>query len=154
MTTRREQVIAQIETALAAISTANGYTADFSVQRRQQRGQTVKDPVLVIVPAGEAKTPEGNRFYQCSLTVLVIVQFVHEAVDPDHLETTDEIINRMVGDVERALMADSQLGGLADTFFLEAVDEFQEEEGQAFVGAVVRTRVDYFHRFADPRLGR
>lgn len=151
MTSVREQILDEIVTVLSAVSVAGGYDHDFAgrVQRFRQEGQTFADPPQLVVTLGqESKELGPNDRFECTLTALV------DIVHGDATETADDawtIVDAVVTDVERALAAAGQLGGLVYEAAVEAVQPFPLEEGQPFIGAQVEYVVRYRHAWDDPR---
>ena len=113
MATVRENIVAQIKTMLGSIKQVNGYVNDInSVERWQQRGNSLgQTPLIVIVPGEEIKTPEPNPFYTCHLPVALDVWICQD--EEDLSQSTDQIINSVLGDIEKCVMQDPTLGGYA-----------------------------------------
>lgn len=148
----REKIIDNIKTSLEAITIANGYQADISnVQRWEQAGNDRKNtPCIVIVPGDETKDPGPDPDVTCHLPIDIEVWLRHDPRVYDF--STDELINRFLADVEKALMASNGhlRGGNAVTTTLLGNESFITAQGQAFVVLVVIIEILYQHNYDDP----
>lgn len=149
MPTVRENIIAQIQTMLGAIKQVNGYVNDIaSAQRWQQHGNSLSStPLIVIVPGEEVKTPDPNPFYTCHLPVALDVWICHD--EQDTSQSTDQIINSIMGDIEKCLMSDPTLGGYAEDALFKSNTQFQGAPGQPYAGIIIILEVLYQHRITD-----
>ncbi len=149
MTTVRENIVAQIQTMLGAIKQVNGYVNDIAVvERWQQRGNSlVNTPLIVIVPGEEIKNPEANPFYLCHLPIALDTWICHDEADLS--QSTDQIVNSILGDIEKCLMSDPTLGGYAQDALFKSNTQFQGAPGQPYAGIVIILEVLYQHRITD-----
>ncbi len=149
MATMREQILEAIKTQLETISIANGYVNDIdNVQRWNQRGNPVEPSPCIIIAAGEEqKAPSPNPLYTCELPVFIDVWMCQEE---DDATATDITLSSLLGDVEKCLMVDPSLGGLATEVTLRGNAPFEGIEGSPNAGIVVILQVQYQHRVTDP----
>jgi len=152
MTTVRENIVAQLKSMLSGISVANGYNNDIAtVERWQQRGNSLNNtPLIVIVPGEEIKTPDPNPFYTCHLPIALDVWICHDEADLS--QSTDQIINSILGDIERCIMTDPSLAGYALDAIFKSNTQFQGAPGQPYAGIVIILEVLYQHRLMDSTL--
>jgi hypothetical protein len=150
MSTIRENILANIKTTLDTITIANGYDNDIaSVQRWMQRGNSLRLIPCIIITAGqEDKVPEPNPMMTCHLTVFLFIYLRQEETD---VNPTDQLINSVIGDVEKALVIDNTRGGNARNTNIRSVMPFETSEGQVNVGAVIELDVNYQHLQSDPK---
>lgn len=153
MTTVRENIIAQLQTMLGVVKKINGYDNDIAiVERWQQRGNSLQNtPLIVLVPGEEIKTPEANPFYICHLPVAIDVWICHD--ESDSSQSTDQIINSIMGDVEKCVMQDPTIGGFALDAIFKSNTQFQGAPGQPYAGIIIILEVLYQHRLTDSSLG-
>lgn len=149
----RESIIANMATALGNITTGNGYNNTLaSVQRFMQTGLSVASvPTVVVNFERETKSLGPGDRTECDLEVSVDCWAIHDTAAVSGSSAT--LVDSLVYDVEKALMADTSRGGAARDFHIESVVPFRLEEG-AFVGATVVCRVKYQHLQTDPGTGR
>jgi len=145
----REKILDNIKSTLEDIKASKGYyNTVASVQRWSQHGNNLVDVPCIIISSGpETKKPEPNPLYTCRWTVFIDAITRH---DESSTEPTDRLINKMIADVEKALMVDITRGGYAmDTNLVNNVP-FEAVEGQPNVGAVIEIDIVYQHKQSDP----
>lgn len=149
MATRREQILDALRTQLATITTGNGYENDIvNVQRWKQRGNSVQDTPCIVIAAGEeTKNPTPNPLYTCDLPVFIDVWLAQEEDDET---ATDTLLSSLLGDVEKCVMANTTLGGLANDILIRGNAPFEGIEGSPHAGIVVIIQINYEHLFSDP----
>lgn len=151
--TIREKIVKNIETTLKTISKANGYENDIkSVQRLLQSGQVVTDVPLLIIAEGDEDAEEGPLATAIltlkRLGVFVVVQTRHdEAIDT---RASDEILNTLRADVEKAMMVDHTRGGFAIDTHPPSSTALDTEEGQPEIASLMQFQIDYRHARQDP----
>lgn len=153
-TSVREQIIANIATALAAVTTGNGYENTLaSVQRFMQSGLTVAQVPTAIVNFDEERKSQGpTDRADCQLSISIDIWAVHsEAVVSG---STATLVDSLAGDIEKAVMVDPTRGGLARTCEVDSIHPFRLAEGQPYVGATVTVRITYTHSLSDPFTAR
>ena len=149
MTTVRENILANIKTTLESVTTANGYDNTIaSVQRWDKRGNPLRQVPCIVVSAGqEQKTPLPNPFFTCHLTVYLDVWVRQDAAD---VVVTDSVLSSLLGDIEKAVMADYTRGGFAKDTVLHSSVPFESVEGQPHAGLIIEIEIVYQHKQGDP----
>jgi len=146
----REDIIANVATALGNVTTGNGYNNTLaSVQRFQQSGLTVATvPTAVVTFVNESKETGPDFRSTCELEVSVDVWAVHDtdAVSGD----TATLVDSLAADCEKAIMADTSRGGKARDCAVRAITPFRLAEGQPFVGTMLSVSISYAHEAGDP----
>ena len=149
--TVRENILENLRTVLSAIKTANGYSNDVqSVQRWRQQGNSLVAVPCVVINAGpEEKDPVPNPFMTCKFTVYLDVWTRQDDADP---QSTDTILNSLLGDVEKAVMQDVTRGGFARDTNIKSNTLFETLEGQPYSGIVMEIEIIYQHKQGDPEV--
>jgi len=140
--TIRENILLNLKSTLEAITKAHGYNNDIaSVQRWSQRGPALASMPTIIINAGpEEKKPEPNPLVTCTFNVYIDIWTNHLESDT---RSSDEILDSLLGDVEKALMIDITRGGYAiDTNVLRNYP-FQAIEGQPSIGISIDLEIIY-----------
>lgn len=151
METVRERILQNIKSTLEGITTANGYTFDFTpatVQRWSMHGNSMVDlPMVVISPGDEEEKSLPNNFEECVLSVYLDVFFVNDEQDP---VPTDTHLSRLQGDIKKAILADHTRGGEAIDTDILGTTPFETTEGQPYAGIIMEISVRYRHVRSDP----
>ena len=149
--TVRECILENIRTTLAGITTASGFNNDIqSVQRwRQQGNSLVAVPCIVINAGPEEKNPVPNPFMTCKFTVYLDVWTRQDESDS---QSTDTILNSLLGDVEKAIMQDITRGNFAKDTNIKSNTLFETLEGQPYSGVVTELEIIYQHKQGDPEV--
>ena len=144
--TIKEKILDNIDATLQTITKANGYNNDIeSVQRWSQEGPSLVDvPAAVIVTGHRDGKPEPNPKTSNVLEVFIEI-WVRNA--------TDEILNSLEGDVEKALMQDYTRGGYADDTNVLGSDPFEGTVGNPHAGIEILLGIKYKHLQTDPTQG-
>ena len=146
----REQIIANIATALGSVTTGNGYNNTLaSVQRFQQVGLTVATvPTAVVTFDGETKTIGPDNRASCNLEVSVDIWAVHDTdvVSGD----TATLVDSLAADCEEAIMVDPTRNGKARDCVVGNIVPFRLAEGQPFIGVSLSVTISYAHEAGDP----
>ena len=147
--TIREQILDNIKSTLENIRIANGYANDIaSVQRWLQKGNTFRSVPCVIINAGPEEIEQTpNPLVTCKFTVYLDVFIRQEETDAN---STDTLLNGLLGDIEKALMADHTRVGLAENTNIKSNMTFEAVEGQPNAGIVVELEIIYQHLITDP----
>lgn len=147
--TVKEKIAKNLYDTLTSITEGNGYrNTVLSVQRWNKNGNNTKDcPCIIIWPGQETKTPDPHPLYSCKWQVQLEV-FIRQK--PDSEVSTDEIVNGILGDIERALIKDVSRGGNAVDTILLGNDPFQTIEGSANGGINIDIEIHYRHLQSDP----
>jgi len=148
--TIKNRILDNIKTAIEAVKKANGYANDInSVERWEQAGNARLTIPCVIISSGvELKTQKPGLLHECKLTVSVEIFTRHDK--DDFADSTDELINSLVGDVEKALMVDTQRGELAHNTYIINTVPFETVEGQPYAGYIIEVEIHYDHKVDDP----
>ena len=153
-TSVKESILANIKTALQAISIANGYNNDIAggVQRYKQTGNDLAVlPTIIIIQGPEKKDPKaGYDRTNVHLSVFILVW----ARDAEGGADTDTVVNSLVLDIEKALMADESRGGNAVDTNVTDVEPLDSDEGQPFCGAILEVDIHFRHLVTDPATKR
>lgn len=148
--TIREKIIEDIKTTLETITIANSYQNDIqSVQRWKQSGNSLIQVPCIIVNAGpEEKEQRPGLMTSCKLSVMIDLWIRHD--ENDVPGSTDKLLNSLLGDIEKALMADYQRSNNAvNTRILRNIS-FEAVEGQPYAGLIIEVEVEYRHKTTDP----
>jgi hypothetical protein len=149
--TVRESILENLRTTLTGITAANGYHNDIaSVQRWRQSGNSLLNVPCIVINAGpEEKAPSPNPFATCKFTVYLDVWIRQAQDDP---QSTDTILNSLLGDVEKALMVDYTRGGYAKDMNIKSNVLFETLEGQPQAGIIIELEIVYQHKQNDPEV--
>lgn len=149
--TIRERIMKNIKTALEGITVANGYDNTVKiVERVKQGGQTTKDvPYLQITNGVESPhESQENPTLRKKLPVYVIIGTRQdEETDP---KWADEVVNSLLGDVQRAMQVDPTRGGLAIDTIEGSNGPMPVEEGMTALETFQEYTIDYRHSRTDP----
>jgi hypothetical protein len=149
--TVKESILENLKTTLETIRTGNGYNNTIaSVQRWRQAGNSlVAVPCIVINAGPEEKEPVPNPFTTCKFSVYLDV-WMRQA--QDDLQSTDTILNSLLGDIEKALMIDYTRGGYAKDTNIKSNVLFETLEGQPQAGIIIELEIIYQHKQNDPEV--
>jgi len=151
METVRERILQNIKTVLEGLTIANGYNFDFTpatVQRWSMHGNRMVDmPMVVISPGDEDESSMPNPFEECFLTLYLDIFFVNDENDP---VPTDTYLNRLQGDIKKAILQDSTRAGNAVDTDVLGTTPFETTEAQPYAGIIMEVRVRYRHLRTDP----
>jgi len=151
METVRERMLANIKTTLEGITIANGYSFDFTaetVQRWSMHGNKLVDlPAVIISPGNEEEKSLPNNFEECVLSIYLDVFFVTEENDA---VSTDTYLNRLQGDMKKAILQDHTRGGEAIDTDVLGTTPFETTEGQPYAGIIMELGIRYRHLRSDP----
>jgi len=149
--TVRERILANLKTTLEGITVANGYNFDLTpqtVQRWSMHGNRMTDiPLVIISPGNEDEKSLPNAFEECELTVYLDVFFVNAQNDA---VSSDTYLNRLLGDIKKAVLLDHTRGGEAIDTDAAGATPFETTEGQSFAGVIVELKIRYRHLRLDP----
>ncbi len=147
--TIRENILINLQTVLETIKKTAGFNNDFaSAQRWNQRGPALANIPTVIINAGpEEKDPSPFPLATCTFNVYLDIWTNHEETDT---RSSDEILDSLLGDVEKALMADITRGGHAINTKILRNYPFQAVQGQPSIGISIEIEITYQHQLTDP----
>ncbi len=147
----REQIVVSLENALKLISIANGYSNDIAggVHRYAHalHGQHAL-PLIEIGVSDERKRLSNLIHWTCELSVQVTVLALH--LDPTPSDSTDEYIDTLMVDVEKAIGTVLLVQPTFDQEHRLLWRPLDRERAQRFVGALLVYQSTYNHRIADP----
>ncbi len=153
METVRERILQNIKETLECITKEAGYNFDFSpqtVQRWSMHGnRMVELPAVVVSPGDEDESSLPNPFQECVLAVYLDVFFV---TDESDAVSTDTYLNRLQGDIKKAIIQDTTRGGEALDTRVLGTTPFETTEAQPYAGIIIELRIRYRHRRSDPGL--
>lgn len=151
METVRERIMANIKTTLEGVTVAGGYNFDFTadtVQRWSMHGNRLADlPAVVISPGDEEEKGQPNPFEECYLIVYLDIFFVNDEGDSI---VTDTYLNRLQGDMKKAILLDHTRGGEAIDTDVLGTTPFETTEGQPYAGIIMELGIRYRHLRSDP----
>jgi hypothetical protein len=143
MTTRREQILVQVATTLAATSGVSGRV----YRSRQEAFSRAESLSVIIEPGPESSGPEQVSTCKIDHTLTLAVGVYARGTVPD------QVADPVVQSVHSLLMADRTLGGLVmDIWPLSRNPEFDAAEGAAVV-EVLSYRVRYRTSVTDLSVG-
>jgi hypothetical protein len=147
--TIRENIMLNLKSTLEAITKAHGYANTIaSVQRWNQRGAIFSNFPTIIINAGpEDKKPEPHPLATCSFKIYIDIWTNQPE---DETLSSDEILNSLLGDVEKALAADITRGGHAIDTNITGNLPFETVQGQPQIGISIEIEVIYQHQLTDP----
>lgn len=152
MSTIRENILNNVLTTLQGVTTGNGFNNTLGrVERWNMHANALAGglPAVFISVGSETKQPEPNPLMSCELDVVLYLFIVQAEGDSD---PTDQVVNSLFGDIEKALAADFSRGGYAIDSLVTSADPFEGVEGQPFAGLIIHLMVRYQHRQDDPEL--
>jgi len=151
METVRERILQNIKTTLEAVTIANGYNFDFTpqtIQRWSMHGNRMVDmPMAVISPGDEDETSSPHPFEECVVDGLFRRIFIN---DENDAVPTDTYLNRLQGDIKKAVLQDPTRGGDAIDTDVLGTTPFETTEAQPYAGIIMELRVCYRHLRSDP----
>jgi hypothetical protein len=133
MTTKREQILAAVDTLLAATAGATGRV----YRSRQEAFSRAESPSVVIEPGPSTSSPEPVSTCKIDTVFTLVVAVIARGTVPD------QVADPVVKSVHSLLMADRSLGGLVmDIWPMSRTPEFERAESAAVV-EVLTYRVQY-----------
>ena len=153
MDTVRELILKNRATLLATILVANSYDNTVQlVQRFKQAGQKKAKTPLLLLGAGVEEAELGNcsQIQMTDKHMEVYVGIIHRLAGTD-TSNADEVLNSLLGDVEKAWMTDVTCGGYALDSHLMATYPIAVEEGDPELQQLMKFDVYYRHWMTDPK---
>ena len=153
METVRERILQDIKTTLEGVTIANGYNFDFTpltVQRWSMHGNRMVDmPMAVISPGDEDESSSPYPFEECVMAVYLDLFFVN---DENDAVATDTYLNRLQGDIKKAILLDPTRGGDAIDTDVMGTTPFETTEAQPYAGIIIELKIRYRYLRSDPTL--
>lgn len=140
-------ITANMATALAAITTVNGYNFTAAVERFDHRGNTPAHAKIVLHKLNRFKVENETRTMVGWRQRYEVVGYVAQT---EATVTSIEVLaEQMSADIEKAVMADPTRGGNAvDTFIMDPSEVVANDGG--IIGVNVAVEVYYRTAIADP----
>lgn len=146
--TVEEQLIADVVTTLEAIAPAGGFNREFVKVARQNRNALThyEYPLCIVAQDGINKDDSRNAMVVCTLALVIAI-----AVNAKSTSNWPEELDLFVSDVENALRADTQRGGLAVKTAITRGDTFDSDDlGSAYiVASQVLVEISFRHLYLD-----
>ncbi len=151
--TVRETILQNLKTTLEGITVAGGFNFDFTpatIQRWSMHGNSLVNlPAIVISCGDESEQSAPYPLEECALSVYLDCFYVSGENDP---VSTDTYLNRLQGDIKKAVLADHTRGGYAVDTNVLGTTPFETTEGQHYAGIIVEIEIKYRHQRLDPVL--
>ena len=146
----REQIMADVVTEIETVTTGNGYDNTIvSVQRYMQSGMSIHDvPCCIVNFENERKEQGPSNRVTCELFLSIDIFAIHD--EAQVTGSTAQLLNSLSADVEKALMADPQRGGLCRTSVIEGIRPFRLAEGNPISAVMLQYHATYCHDLSDP----
>jgi hypothetical protein len=149
--TIREHIMRDVKATLEGVTISNGYNFDFNastVQRWSMHGNSLVDlPAVVISPGDEDQHSESLPYERCILTLYLDAFFIDSETDG---VATDTFLNRLQGDIKKAILSDHTRGGYAIDTNIRGTTPFETTEGQPYAGIIIELEIVYQHERTDP----
>ena len=143
----REKIMANVETTLEGITTAAGYNSTIQrVYRIRLAGLNIQEfPSIVVIPGREINAEEPVDRYTERLS-FVLECWLKEA-SKDDIATQ---VNKLVADVQKALLVDYTRGGMAINTKLLGNEPFYNDVNAPYGGVDIEIEIHYRHQYSDP----
>ena len=146
----REKIMKNIKTVLQTITVGNGYSNTIlSVQRFIQSGHKLLDvPVILISEGSETAEDKAPNLTMKTLSVyLAVITRQDETIDT---RSGAEVMNSIVADVEKAMVADFTRGGNSIDTKIISSDPIDVQDGEPELGVLMQFEIIYRHGRTDP----
>lgn len=145
--TIREKILDNIETTLNLIKTISGYSNTIaSVQKYKQTGNEYVLTPCVIILAGQETLEKQSGFYTRAKFQVLLGLVTVAPTD------TDATLNSLLGDIQKALMADYTRGTLAENTTIQTIVPYEQQEGEPYAGLIITLEIQYLFKTSDPTL--
>ena len=149
--TVKEKILQNVKTTLEGIKKENGYNFDFiqsGIQRWSMFGNKMTElPMAIISPGNEEERSSPDPYEECALTVYLDIFYVNDEKEDT---PTDTYLNRLQGDVKKAILADHTRGSNAIDTNVMGTTPFETTEGQHYAGIIIELEIKYQHLRLDP----
>ena len=145
-----EQIARAVKTILEGVTIANGYAVDVvEVVRPTRFGGFKPRHGLIVLEQDDWGVADGGSPHQVVRRTLPMqAQYFCKPSDGS-ADPIGYLLNMAEADIEKALVADRKLGGLAQHLAIMAPETFMTPDG-AFEGRSVNFEVTYRHAANDP----
>lgn len=145
---RREQILANVATTLAGITTAGGYSVNIGIVSRGHMStlETFGLPTASILPVSD-QPDYGAGVLRRVLTVIIRL-WVDVAGG-----TVATYLEGVIADVQRIMQVDSRRGGLAETTLEVSLQYLYLVEAETLAGADVGYDIAYETKITTPLEG-
>lgn len=147
----REMIFQDIKSALQGISGPPSY--NFRIDDKSvnvihgTHGETYQEPYIYIYPASESVRMDSGEKGKTYKALSIQIEAWLKSEPKSEMNGA---INKMLHDIEKALMIDPHRGGYAIDTRMVSNDVFIESIGSPRCGLVVSIEVDYQHWYNDP----
>lgn len=152
MSSKREEILANIETTLAGITTANGYNFDVKEVSRKfiAFSQTQKFPTLIILAGDERLEPQTNLEYTAFFE-FGILGYVKAAKDIANEGLLSKELEKLIQDVKKALVMDVHRGHpeYVGMTWLRRVGSYADWDNTIGIFELIG-EVEYFYEYSQP----
>ena len=144
----RQHVVTQaLKTALETIATGSGYFYDVNTVSTSFRSLLEgSDGIDLTIVQGPAKKSQGPLNKWKVLQEYEIIARVHVYSEADGTQ----YLNRVIADIEKAVLVDTQLGGVACDTFLRGNEILYTEHTDPISIVKVDITVHFRHSYLDP----
>lgn len=146
--TVEEQLIRDVISTIEAISPGTGFNKEFVKVARQDRNALKHPAVPLAIVAHESTDKDDSRLGMCVATLNLIVAIIIRSKEGPEWP---QVLDLYVSDVENALRADSQRGGLAVKTAITRGHVYDSDElGSTYtVGAQLHVEISFRHYYTD-----
>lgn len=145
-----EQITLAVQTIIAGVTASNGSTFDVvECARATMAGGYQMRHGLVVLEEGDFRNDEANAPMGKVRRILPLMAMIHVRPDKGDTVPVDTYCNRALAELDKALMADQRLGGLAQSLTIGDPIAFKTEDG-TFAGVALNFEVAYRHSATDP----
>ncbi len=143
-----------IQAALQQVTVANGFSATLnSVERLLQDGQGMSPPMAMVIEGTDEVIENGPLLGATSLIsrhLMVGVRLIAQQDTDVDARSASELLNGMLGDVQKKLQEDYRRGDLAINTEEVHVEPVQFDEAVPALYLDIMYRIHYRHSRVDP----
>jgi hypothetical protein len=140
-----EQILANIETTLEAMTVVGGYQRAYTVEREAKQSNTPADGKLIIYVGDQEEQPNPPLMHDEWLMPVAIA--CYGPISDSSSDATSRRIGQYASDVCKALAADLHRGNLAVNTHIRGVDMSPQSAPPT---ALVKIEVQYRTLYNDP----
>lgn len=144
-----EQIAQNLATSVAAVTVANGYNYSVKeVVRPTREGGYKPGHLVCVITQGDATVRDGASNFKTWDQPFYVSAFV--VPEDGSGDIVDTILNRFRADIEKQIMTDRTLGGLANPLTDIGDPTNLVSSDKSFEGVEIRVDVVYRHDIGDP----